>query len=71
VLFNKLNRVSLELMRGRDDMEYVTANYRDLMNEPVKEIEKLSSFFGAPFDVDAAVKAVDPSLYRNVILDGK
>jgi len=64
-LFNKLNRFSIELMRNRDDMEYLTVNYRDVLGDPRREMEKVSGFWGKPFDVEAAIKAVDPTLYRN------
>lgn len=64
-LFKKLDRFSLELMHSRDDMEYITVNHHDLIDNPRKEMEKVSHFLGEPFAVDAAVKAVDTSLYRN------
>ncbi len=64
-LFKKLDRFSLELMRRRDDMEHVTVNYRDLIDNPRGEMERVSHFLGEKFDVDAAIEAVDPSLYRN------
>jgi len=65
LLFNKLNRVSLELMRSRDDMEHIRVNYRDLMGDPGKEMERIGRFIDEIFDVDTAIKAVEPSLYRN------
>jgi hypothetical protein len=64
-LFSKLDRFSLELMRSRHDMEHITVNYRDLLEHPRSEIERVSRFLGKTFDVDAAIGAVDPSLYRS------
>jgi len=64
-LFNKLNEFSLELMRTRDDVEYITVNHRDLVDDPRSQMERVSSFLGEPCDVDAAIGAVDSSLYRN------
>lgn len=64
-LFDKLDGLSLELMRRRDDMEHVTVNYRDLIDNPRGEMERVSHLLGEKFDVDAAIEAVDPSLYRN------
>ena len=64
-LFTKLDRVSLELMRDRKDIDYITINYRDLIEDPRNEIEKVGRFLDIVIDVDAAVEAVDPSLYRN------
>ncbi|MFC1848234.1 sulfotransferase domain-containing protein [Chloroflexota bacterium] len=66
-LFSKLDRLSLELMNDRDDIEHVTVNYRDLIDDPHKQMERISGFLGEAFDVDAAIKAVEPSLYRNRI----
>lgn len=65
VLLNKLNRFSLELMQSREDMKYIKIKYGDLINNPRKEMESISHFFGVLFDIDAAIKAVDESLYRN------
>lgn len=65
MLFSKLNRFSFELMRSRDDMEYIRVNYSDLVDSPRREMERVSRFFGETFDVDTAIKAVEPSLYRN------
>jgi hypothetical protein len=65
MLFQKLDRFSLELMHSRDDMEYITVNYRDLIDNPRKEMGRVRNFLGVPFGVDASVKAVDTSLYRN------
>lgn len=64
-LFGKLNRVSLDLMRRRADMKSITIHHRDLMAEPRREMERVSRFLAVPFDIEAAVAAVDPSLYRN------
>ena len=66
-LFNKLHRFSLELMRNRDDTEYITVNHRDLFSNPRIEMEKIRGFINEKFNLDAAIEAVDPSLYRNRI----
>jgi hypothetical protein len=64
-LLDKLNMFSLELMQGRDDMKHIEVKYRDLISNPRGEMERVSHFLGLPFDIDAAIKAVDKSLYRN------
>ena len=64
-LFSKLNRFSFELMRSRDDMENIRVNYRDLIDDPRRELERISQFLGETLDLDTAIKAVEPSLYRN------
>lgn len=70
MLFGKLNRVSFELMHGRDDMEYIRANYRDLIADPRREMESVGRFIGETVDVDTAIEAVEPSLYRNKASSG-
>lgn len=64
-LFNKLNRISFELMRSRDDMEHIRINYRDLIDDPRTGMESVGRFIGETVDVDTAIKAVEPGLYRN------
>jgi hypothetical protein len=65
MLFDKLNRLTLELMRRRDDIEYVAVRYRDLIENPKEEIEKVSAFLDVTLDINAAIGAVDTALYRN------
>jgi hypothetical protein len=65
VLLDKLNIFSLELMRSRDDMKHIKIKYRDLIGNPKREMERVSHFLGVTFNIDAAIKAVDESLYRN------
>ena len=65
VLFGKLNKFSFELIDKRDDMEYTTINYRDVIDDPGKELQKIGLFLGEPLDIESAVKAVDSKLYRN------
>lgn len=64
-LLSKLNRFTLNLMKNRDDMEYVAVNYHDVIDNPRREIERVSSFLGQTFDIEGAIGAVDSSLYRN------
>ncbi len=65
-LFEKLNRFAIQLMRKRDDIDYIIVNYNEVIKNPRREIEKVNEFLGGALDVDSAVKAVDPKLYRNV-----
>ncbi|MEE8373325.1 MAG: sulfotransferase domain-containing protein [Dehalococcoidia bacterium] len=65
ILRTKLNKLSLEAMESRGDMEYVTVNYRDVIDRPKKEMEKVGRFLGAELDKEAAIEAVDSELYRN------
>jgi len=65
-LFEKLNTFSLNLMEKREDIEYIIVNYRDVINNPIREIKKINQFLGGMLDVNSAAEAVDPNLYRNV-----
>ncbi|MCD6448446.1 MAG: sulfotransferase domain-containing protein [Thermoplasmata archaeon] len=65
-LFEKLNRFAMRLLEKRDDIEYIVVKYNDVIKNPKKEIERVNEFLGGRLDVDSAVQAVDPKLYRNV-----
>jgi hypothetical protein len=64
-LLRKLNRVALALMDSRDDMEYITVKHADLMKNPREEMERVAQFLGKGFDLEQAIAAVDPKLYRS------
>ena len=70
MLFSKLNIFSFELMHGRDEMEFIEVNYRDLIDDPRTGMESVGRFIGETFDVDTAIKAVEPNLYRNKAPNG-
>jgi len=65
-LFEKLNRYAIQLMKKRDDIDYIIVNYNEVIKNPRREIERVNEFLGGKLDVESAVKAVDPKLYRNV-----
>ena len=65
-LFEKLNRYAMKLIEERGDIDYIIVKYNDVVRNPRREIEKVNEFLGGKLDVDAAVKAVAPKLYRNV-----
>jgi hypothetical protein len=64
-IVSKLNRLTLELMVKRNDIEHLVVRYRALIENPRKEIGEISAFLGASFDIDAGIVAVDTALYRN------
>ena len=64
-LFEKLNRAMVETMRQRKDIEYIIVKYNDVLADPMREIERVNDFLGGKLDTAAAIKAVDPKLYRN------
>ncbi|MFW6128218.1 MAG: sulfotransferase domain-containing protein, partial [Halobacteriota archaeon] len=64
-LLEKLNRISMNLMKRREDIEYLTVYYNKVIESPEEEIERINSFLGGLLDTRSAIKAVDSHLYRN------
>ena len=64
-LLKKLNDYTLQLMEKRNDIDYITVKYNDVIKNPVEEINRVNEFLGNKLNVEDAVKAVDPNLYRN------
>ena len=65
LLFGKLDSVSLKLLSDREDISFVTIRYHDVIENPRREIEKVSNFWEVSFDLNQAIEAVDSKLYRN------
>ncbi len=64
-LLEKLNRISLNLMKSREDMDFLTINYNQAIENPQKEIGRINSFLGNMLDTNSALRAIEPHLYRN------
>lgn len=64
-LLEKLNRITLNLMEKREDMDYLTVSYNRAIESPEKEIERINQFLGGILDSNSALRVVDPQLYRN------
>lgn len=64
-LFEKLNEFSINLMEKREDIDYIIVDYRNAINNPRREIERVNHFLDGTLDVESAAEAVDPSLSRN------
>ncbi|MEA2053857.1 MAG: sulfotransferase domain-containing protein [Candidatus Thermoplasmatota archaeon] len=65
-LFEKLDAFSVGLMEERDDIDYLIVRYRDVIKNPIGEIERINQFLDGMLSVESAASAVDSSLYRNV-----
>ena len=59
-----LEKVKFQL-RFREYFDVLYVNYRDVLENPQREAERINDFFGGVLDVDAMVAVVDPNLYRN------
>lgn len=64
--FRHLNRFAKQLLDDRDDIEVLMVHYRDMVDQPRAEAERVSRFLDGALDVEGGVAAVDPDLYRNV-----
>lgn len=64
-LFEKLNKFTIALMEKREDIRYIIVNYRDVIENPKREISRINEFLNGMLDVEEAIKAVDPNLWRN------
>ena len=62
-VLNKMNNLALDVLRGRIDIDYITVSYRNLMLNPVEEINMISKFL--EFDISDGIKSIDESLWRN------
>ena len=61
--YEKGMKMSVDMLRNRRDTEVVVLWYRDVIDNPKKEFQKLSDA-GWPIDVDKCVAIVDPKLCR-------
>jgi hypothetical protein len=52
-------------LRQQRNMEVLCVNYNDLVERPEGQAESVGAFLGGAVHVEAMVRAVDPSLYRN------
>ena len=46
-------------------LDVLRVRYADVVAHPQEEASRVSSFLGGRLNVDAAVRAIDPALYRN------
>ena len=52
-------------LKSQPNMESIEVTYDELIADPRAHAERLNEFLGGGMDVDAMVRAVDPTLYRN------
>ena len=65
IAFVKLNEYALSVLERRNDIEYLKVWYNRVIKNPKMEIEKVREFLKNSLDVENAIKAVEPNLYRN------
>ena len=50
---------------GKGCIKILKVNYRDMIDEPAANCEKINEFLGGELDTEAMATVVDPTLYRN------
>ncbi len=58
-LFEKLNRFAIGFMKRRDDVDYITVQYRNVVENPNAEVTRINEFLGGMLDVESAVRVVN------------
>ena len=61
---NELKKVDV-WQKKEPNVELLYMNYTDIIANPFEEIEKVNEFLNYQLDMENAIKAVDPDLYRN------
>lgn len=62
-LLKKLDDFTIQFMEEREDIEYLTVNHRNLIENPEEELSKVTEFLGV--DVIKGKDAIDKDLWRN------
>lgn len=52
-------------LAGQDDFKVLYVNYRNMINHPQPQCEKVNGFLDGGLDIEAMAETVDPTLYRN------
>jgi len=53
------------LLQNHSRFETLMVSYRDVLDNPVEQAQKISEFLGSGHDAEKMAAAVDPKLYRN------
>ena len=65
-VFLKLNRTAKNLMKERDDMDFITISYYDLIKKPRPVIDRIVKFLGLDSSKkEKMIEAIDVDSYRN------
>ena len=52
-------------LQNQEHLDFIQINFNQLVRTPEQLIQPLSHFLPCPLDVEEALKAIDPTLYRN------
>jgi hypothetical protein len=60
----QLNRVE-GWIESQPNIDVLNVNYKEVIDQPIEEIESISAFLGLEINDSEVVKVIDKSLYRN------
>jgi hypothetical protein len=66
-LFNKHLSIVKAWLGKQANIQFITLNYNQLIQDPTSHIENLNAFLGGSLDVKKMREVIDPSLYRQRI----
>ncbi|WP_010582757.1 sulfotransferase domain-containing protein [Schlesneria paludicola] len=58
-------------LKGRPEMSVLRVGYKDLIEAPARQAERINEFLGTSLDIEAMANAIDPDLYRNRNSEGR
>ncbi len=64
-LFERHVRQVEEWLRAQPNVQTLYVHYRDMVENPLPQIERINAFLGGKLDTAAMGGVVDPELYRN------
>jgi len=53
------------LLKNNSQFETLDVAYRDVLDNPMEQAQRIAEFLGGSYDSEEMAAAVDPSLYRN------
>jgi hypothetical protein len=64
-IFQKLNKMIIDIISRREDAEVLFVDYNEILSDPVNQVTKIHAFLENPdFNLDKMVATVDDALYR-------
>jgi len=61
-LLEKLNNRSLQILRNREDIDYITVSYNHAITYPLEIVDKINEFLSGILDRKSAAEAIIPDL---------
>ena len=63
----QVERVKMIIKKRQSNIQLLSVNYHDALENPESMVNRLNDFFGGALDTKAMLNAVDPALHRQKI----